>query len=275
MSNSKILSFSLLALLLLAAVVKADIAPPMINVNVTYAGMPINGTFNMSALICSNTSNVNTSISIPNIAQSYDAAKKCYWVFSEEPGAMCEDSECTLYYLPSDTFKAVFYLPALNKTFITNEINEGGYDTQYSAKLYSNGSATITTFSNPPYNPVYNPYGVYVVFMLALLLTLAIEVAVAFLYLRAVKIKNKRRILLSVVLANIISVPILWFFFVYFLAVSGFVLGEIFAVVFEGGFVYCLNKKTIKLKRAMTMSLVMNLSSLILGGLILLLSSLI
>ncbi len=275
MANPKLLCFSLLALLLLVMVVKADVAPPMIIINVTYDGVPVNGTFNMSALICTNSSNASaTPVSVQKIGPSYDAAKGCYWSFSEQAsGATCQNGECILYYLPSITFKAVFYLPILDKTFITNEVNTSDYDTQYRAQLYSNGSATIAVLNNnqilpiPPIPP--NPYSLYEFFFFALILTLVIEGAVAFLYLRYKKIKKLRRILIAVLLANIISVPILWFIFVYFLAVSGFILGEIFAVLFEGYFVYYFNKKMIKLKSAMALSLIMNLTSLIFGGMLL------
>lgn len=266
MNNSKLLSFSLLTLFLLTTVVRADIAPPMININVTYDGLPVNGNFSASILTCANNSNASVyQVLIPNLSPSYDAAKGCYWVFAEPVReAACEEGWCSLYYFPSTDFKVAFYLPALNETFVTNEVNESNFSTEYRAQLYPNGSATIAALANPP-NP---PVDIYSLFVLALLFTLAIELAVAFLYLRAIKIKKKKRILTAVVLANIISIPILWFGFVYFLGALGFLLGEIFAVLFEGYFIYYFNKKMIKLKSAMIMSLVMNLASLIIGGII-------
>ena len=261
MSNSRFLLFSMVALFLLASVVKADIAPPMININVTYNGVPVNGTFNASVLVCINNSNAS-QVTIPNFSPSYDAAKGCYWTFSEPMrGAACGDGWCSLYYFPSTAFKLAFYLPVVNKTFVTNEFNESNFSTEYRARLYSNGSATISAPTNPPIPP----YSTYIVFVLALLLTLAIELGAAFLYLRVIKIKNRRRILVAVAVANIISLPLLWFVFVYFIGTAGFIVGELFAFLFEGGFVYYFNKKTIKLKSAMLMSLVMNLTSLMFG----------
>jgi hypothetical protein len=281
MNSSKLLAFSVLAVLLLVTAVKADIAPPMININVTYNGHPINGTFNISALVCTNNPNINAS-QFPKVVPSYDAAKGCYWALAEPlHNIECGAGWCGLYYFPSTDLKLALYLPALGETFVTNEFNQSSFTTEYYAELYSNGSATIS--SGPIYSnttttilqpPIPVPPITYILFVLALLLTLAIELTAAFLYLRAARIKKKRRILATVIAANIISVPVLWFLFIYFLAFTGFVLGEIFAILFEGAFVYFFNKKWIRLKSAMIMSLIMNLTSLILGGIILFLLNL-
>jgi hypothetical protein len=260
--------FSLLFLFALATTVKADIAPPLIAVNLTYAGGAINGTFYAAALSCMNNTGVNASgVTVPqltNVSQ-YDASRGCYWRYNSSARAWCADSLCSFEFFPNSDFKMAFYLPSLNKTFITNAINVSNFTRDYGAQLYPNGSATIVGISKPGPAPV-DLLG----FFLALIFTLAIELPVAFLYLRAIKIKKKERILAAVAIANIISVPALWFGFVSFLGTPGLLLGEVFAVVFEGYFVYYFNKKAIALKSAMIMSLFMNLASLIIGGLILL-----
>ena len=96
--------------------------------------------------------------------------------------------------------------------------------------------------------------------------TLAVELAVAFIYLKVKRAKGRGRILLTVLLANIFSVTMLWFVFVLLLSAAGLVLGEIFAVVFEGYAVYYFNRKSISLRDAMLMSLIMNVASVLIGG---------
>ena len=269
MNHTKAIMFSLLAFFAIAAVVKADTAPPMVTVYVTYNGNPINGTFYSIILSCMNSSNVYTSripIQQLNISE-YDAAKGCYWEYYNRVwGGECADGICSFEYFPLYDFKMAFYLPSLNKTFITNEINISNFTTSYSAQLYPDGSATISGI----YNTGNIAGDIYSFFAMALVLTLVIEITVAFLYLYVVKIKKKVRILLTAALANIISVPVVWFGFVFLLGGLGLLLGEIFAVVFEGYLIYYFNKKKIKLKKAMLMSIIMNLASVVIGGLALL-----
>jgi hypothetical protein len=260
--------FSLLLFFALAIVVKADIAAPTMVVNVTYNGTPVNGTFYSVILSCMNVSNANASgISIGQLNISeYDPARNCYWMYNSfTSGGACADGTCSFEYFQPSDFKLAFYLPSLNKTFITNEINMSNFTTRYNAELYLNGSATLSATNSYP--PVYQ--NEFVLFAAALILTLVIELTVAFLYLKVVKIKKKGRILIAVAIANIISVPIVWFAFVFPFGSLGLLLGEIFAVVFEGYFIYYFNKKAISLKNAMLMSLIMNLVSVVIGGLIL------
>ncbi|VVB77103.1 Uncharacterised protein [uncultured archaeon] len=135
----------------------------------------------------------------------------------------------------------------------------------YYARLYPDGSATIANGRGPAPTDL-TTLGI---FAAALALTFAIELSVAFLYLHITKIKNKVRILITAALANVVSLPIVWFVFVILLGAAGYVLGEIFAVAFEGYAIYYFNKKAMKLKSAMTMSLAMNIASVILGGIVL------
>ena len=267
--NTRIILFSLIAFLALSVAVRADIAPPQISMNVTYEGYPVNGTFYADILTCSNSSDINaTQVPTLELNESYDADKGCYWIFAENMEEMtCEDSWCRFYYFPQADFKALFYLPDLNETFITNEIDGSNFAFSYAAQLYADGSATLIPFVTPP-TPSWD---VYALFACALLLTLAVELAVAFLYLNLAKVKKMKRILITAAVANIISVPVLWFGFVLLLGGLGFLLGEIFAVVFEGAFIYYFNrnnKKTMGLKSAMIMSLAMNAASLAVGAIV-------
>lgn len=273
MDRTKVIMVSLFAILVLATVVKADIAPPPIAINVTYNGSPINGTFYATALICTNSSSPGMSgLPIPQLNISYyDAANQCYWTNDNfAMSATCGNSWCHFYYFSPSIFKMAFFLPGQNRVFITNAFNDTG-SFNYDAHLYANGSAAIsaTRITSPP---VVN-WTAFEAFAVSLLLTLAIELIVAFIYLRAKKVKKLKRILLFIVIANLISLPILWFVFIFLLGGLGLILGEVFAVVFEGGFIYYFNRKSIKLRSAMLMSLLMNITSAVIGWLVLFLLS--
>ncbi len=102
-------------------------------------------------------------------------------------------------------------------------------------------------------------------FTRALILTIIFEMLTAFIYLSITKISKK--VLVSVFVANVISLPVVWFVFPIlqnpFLIL---VFSEIFAVVFEAYFIRSLNKKLITLKQSFSLSIIINLGSLFLGG---------
>jgi hypothetical protein len=83
-------------------------------------------------------------------------------------------------------------------------------------------------------------------------------------------------ILLSVILTNIISVPLLWIFvFGVGLASSNatffllaILFGEVAVFVFEGAAIFLLNRKSIKMKDAFVMSFINNLASFLVGAVI-------
>ncbi|MCX6776265.1 MAG: hypothetical protein NT130_05455 [Candidatus Micrarchaeota archaeon] len=104
--------------------------------------------------------------------------------------------------------------------------------------------------------------------LVAMAMTLGVELVTSFIYLHLKKIS--KWVLLSVILANILSVPVLWIF----VAVVGsdmtsfllaLLFGEVVVFVFEAALIFLMNKKRIKLNDAVVMSLINNLASLILG----------
>jgi hypothetical protein len=99
-------------------------------------------------------------------------------------------------------------------------------------------------------------------FFKALIITLFLELLVAYFYLLIGKMPKK--ILLSVILANLISLPIVWFFPPR-ISLSWTFFMEIFAVVFEALFIFYLNKNFITIKKSFNLSLIMNVASLF-GG---------
>jgi hypothetical protein len=104
-------------------------------------------------------------------------------------------------------------------------------------------------------------------FLVALVLTLIIEVLAALIFLWATK--RPESVLKSVVMVNLFSMPVVWFIFPVlkeFLLVV--VLSESFAVVFEGYLIHLLNKPLMSLKQSFILSIIMNTASFALGGFI-------
>jgi hypothetical protein len=114
-----------------------------------------------------------------------------------------------------------------------------------------------------------NPFQL-LLFFPALIFTLAVELAVAAVYLKARRRLN-RRTLLWIVLVNILSVPVVWFVLPLLHRNGGLdttaviVLSELFAFAFEAGFLYLTNRRMLTARHVVILSLLMNTSSFFLG----------
>jgi hypothetical protein len=98
-------------------------------------------------------------------------------------------------------------------------------------------------------------------FLFALIITLIIELIVALIFLSFTKISKK--LLLYIVIANLISLPIVWFIFPLFNL--NLLLSEIFAIVFEACFIYLFNKHIISFKKILILSILINIASFMVG----------
>lgn len=101
-------------------------------------------------------------------------------------------------------------------------------------------------------------------FLKALLLTLALEIMVAFVYLKLAR--KPLKILIYVILANLITLPIVWFVFPILLNAWAILFGEIFAFVTEALFLLLTCRKWFKPSGAFLLSFMMNFMSLLIGG---------
>ena len=118
--------------------------------------------------------------------------------------------------------------------------------------------------------PFMKDSSVWAAFIKALLLTLALELMVAFVYLKLAK--KPAKILLYVILGNLITLPVVWFLFPLFLNVGGaLVVGELFAFITEALFLLLTCRQWFKPSGAFLLSFMMNVMSLLIGGLALLL----
>jgi hypothetical protein len=101
-------------------------------------------------------------------------------------------------------------------------------------------------------------------FGLALPLTLIVEIAVASVY--RVRVPFPRRYLGWVALASVPTLPVVWWIVLeYPDYVTGIVLAEVFAILFEAGFLYFAFRKRLTPARSLLLSVLMNGASFLVG----------
>ncbi len=110
-----------------------------------------------------------------------------------------------------------------------------------------------------------------VVLLVSWAITLVVELVTSFIYLHMRRLN--KWVLLSVILANIISVPLLWGFVVVVSLLShstttyllALLIGEVGVVALEAGVIFLLNRKGIKKSDAIAMSIINNIASFLVG----------
>lgn len=272
----------LVLFLLLAVQAYADIGPkPTVDIYVSYNGEKINDNlFYARMLGCyaidgPEAERIKDAIIAQKLGiREFDEAKNCYWQPARFAwGGECQESICRFTYSPPSPFRLAVYVPSLEKTFISEEIENKNFRSNYDANLFSSGAIEIkekTSYlaSNESY-PLRS-------FLIALLLTLAIELLVVFLYMKRSKDYSKKyskfqkRVLSTVLAANIISLPLVWFIIpsTGLNPINMIILAEIFAVLFEGVLLHFVNKSIFPLKKALILSFLMNAASSFIGGFI-------
>ena len=244
--------FSLILMLLfLPNLVSADFINPesYIDLYVAFEGESIQDPLfylNMSTSFC------QENINLPD----------CVWKSGPTVKEKCIDSKCHFsnpfydYQLPKENkVNLTFYIPSQEQIFISGEFSLKRVD-GYKVNLLSDGSIEVDRTLNKT---------LLKRFFIALILTLALELIIARLFLAKLK-ENRKKILLYVLFANLISLPIVWFLSPLIFEAEGYLLAELFVMIFEALFIYFFSRKIITLKKSFVMSIVMNLVSLIIGG---------
>ena len=162
--------------------------------------------------------------------------------------------------MPPSEFKLAVFIPSLNKVFVTNEISRTNFNSHYRAQLSSDGYAKISETT-----PILSSDKISS-FVKAFLITIILELLVSLIFVSVRKLPKK--VLAYVLLANIISLPIVWFLFplIKLSIPTIIVISEIFAVLFESYFIYFLGKPILSLKQSFVLSILNNLVSLFVGG---------
>jgi hypothetical protein len=195
----------------------------------------------------------------------FDTARNCSWkpAFLVH-GGECRDGVCHFGYFLPDRFRLAVYLPSENAVFKSIEVTRENFNSTFEGELLSGGSMVLNETTPFIKSDIVSNTKT---FLIALLITLILELLVARIYVS--RTKSRGKVLGSVLIANTISLPLVWF--VFPLLVTGplvILAGEIFAFVFEGYFIHWRNAEDISLKKSFVLSILMNLTSLILGGFI-------
>lgn len=274
--------------------VSADAAPPLADIEVAYDQQKVpDAMFYVGILTCDSGEAANsdpykyTQGPIPQLEiREYNPSRSCFW----HPRSIrsCANSACGFLDFPyGGEVKFAFYLPSSAKTFISEplsaEFGDPPYYKSYQADLSPDGSMKMVETSPNTTHRFFRPTNPQITepsdhgptfqaqFIVALLLTVLLELLTSFGFAFVTKIPKK--ILLFVVIANLISVPLVWFVFprlplpILWILLSA----EIFTVLFETSFISVLARRKITLRQSFALSLVNNLVSFFVGGYLLLL----
>jgi hypothetical protein len=276
----------LVTVLLLCSLVSADTGPhPTAEFHVTYGGVDVPDAKVYAVILSCEKSAVNLSaegscrslseymcekLIQKNLSTILDEGG-CYWTVARfawprgfERVDGCRDSRCHFGYDIPHEFRLAVYLPSHDRVFLSAEVTDKNLYSTFEADLLPDGTIAVretTSFFE-------DNFGKNIIrFVIALVLTLVIEIITA-LNMMPIARTNKR-FLSSIIAANMLSLPFVWFVFPLLTDIYlAILLGELFALMFETYFVYAVNKQLISLKKSFILSLMMNLNSFIFGGFI-------
>ena len=197
---------------------------------------------------------------IPRVSVSDAALYTCADAACAEPVKVfgpfsCSEEGCRYNYGSSGFYKLVIVFE--DKTRESNIFEKRGFEASFSVQVNADNLSVEQVGLALPYAPSIQVMG----FLVALVVTLGIETPLTVLILKR---WNLPRRWMLVLVANLISLPIVWFVFPFvstetFLVVG---LGKLFAVAFESGFYFLtMRKDGLSLGRAVTLSALANLAS--------------
>jgi hypothetical protein len=264
------------AILMLLGIVYADMAMPPLVFHVLFNGSSANGNFYATKLVCYSGENLAdiknaTSMQRHVVFEENDSSKNCTWYPIPRAEIECNNGICSFYGGFYPEYRLAFYLPSVNRVFASGSENHS-YG-EFQVNISSSGEVRIGGM--PPRVPPV-PTDELAILAYALVLTIIVELMTSFIYLHLRRLSKS--ILLSVVVVNIISVPLLWFFLKIapVLPVLCFTvpLGESMVFAFEAIAIYLLNRKKIGFIDSFAMSFINNVASFLAGILLLVLLSL-
>ncbi|UCG95375.1 MAG: hypothetical protein JSV92_05045 [archaeon] len=187
----------------------------------------------------------------------------------------CQLSECrfTFFfnYPNREEFRLTIYLPSSDKTYISDLLEYKNSDSKYEAELIYDGTIEIKElwYLEPQLLSFASKFAI------SLILTVFIELILGIIYIGLNKVNfNKYKpyrtnILRSILLANLISLPIVWFVFPFILTgAEGILIAEFFVIVIEGFIIKKFNKNLFDFRKSLELSLIFNVISFILGNFI-------
>ena len=174
----------------------------------------------------------------------------------------CDQNSCSYRYGGNAYYKLV--ITYSDRTRESNVFQKTRYNSSFTVIVNQDGLQVTENWSGLPYEPVSQ----IKVFLIALAITVPIELLVAGIFLKIRKQPYKEIIVIA---ANLITLPIVWFAFP-FIRLDGFAvifLGEIFALLFETWYIQ-RNYEDISLITSFWLSFCMNLASFLIPALLIL-----
>ena len=218
----------LMVFLLLIHPIYADLGPkPTVDIDIRYDGQEIaDSVFYAKMLGCHSDEDIrrgflrinrNETGSSQLMIIEFDPLENCTWFPSMFAwGGTCKNSGCGFTYAPPSEFRLAVYIPSMNRTFVGPKVYNGNFDASYLADLMPDGSIAIrdtTSFLR-------SNNGVTIRnFLTSLFITVFIELAAIHVLLSSLKedakkyLENRNRMLAIAAMANLVSLPIVWFAF--------------------------------------------------------------
>lgn len=159
-----------------------------------------------------------------------------------------------------------------DKTRVSNVFENTGFNSRYDV-IVDNDKLTIGTLPFSPNYPVLFPQYNIKNFLLAFFLTIIIELIVGLIFI--IKKRLPKKILLIILFGNFITIPLIWFLlpkifsFLYpdFIIIENFI-NELIVILIEAFIIYYFCKNYISWKTASVLSIIINLISWIIGGIV-------
>lgn len=285
MESMKKMGVLLFAFLLFLSFASADMGPkPSTTVNFTYDGKELSDKFfiaKMAGCVGENagtiyeddrvkgelTAEYADRFQIPDnfFIEEKDEARGCTWKMARLAWVSNEAGENSrrFGYHPPAKFRLAVFIPETNKVFISKPATAKNFNSYFTADLKSDGSIDVQDSS-----PIV-PAEKILPFIISVIMTIVIELALTGIAVLLKKVPAKT--ILTVLVANVISLPLVWFIFplVPIDVLIVIIISEIFAVGFEAWFIHTLDKAGLTLRRALVLSTINNTASLLIGGFVL------
>ena len=240
-------SIFLLVILISVEPAKADVAPkPSVEFTFEYSDEKVS-IISGDLLVCSDPA----CAEYENFRNDLQCENEHCWTWASRPGVSF-----------AEYHKLVIIFD--NRVLESNVFGKQNFQASYDVLIRDDSLVVSENLSEGRrHNPLF-----VILAMSAILLTVFVEVIAASIYI--IVNKTRWKLLLNVFLANLLSVPFIWFVLVEFISwgeADFFVAAESFAVLFETTFLYYTSRKIgISFRQALLLSFILNLISILVGS---------
>ena len=267
---------ALIGLVAFPTVAAADVGPkPELTVRVTYQGGPVpDPKFQAQLLTCAEPGArpFRSERQLPGLDRlDLRDASGCVWQGPSHPvsGGDCEQGQCHFGYMLPSRLRLAVYLPSQGRLYVTDAAERSGMHARLVADLNADGTGRLQPEAVPFYDRDWSAGDV----VAALALTIVVELGVVLAYVRWTK-RPRRRLLLTCLLGNVLTLPFVWLFAALLYAVGGSAAGLVGLALAELGAwlaeaLLYLWVGRLPASRAFLLSLVANCASFLVGVVVL------